>query len=954
MHGFNQGTELLKSYCSTGDADFILLQEHWLGPDSLFKITEFTQGYSCFSVSSMVSVLESGLLRGRPFGGLAILVKDENRNFCRLSFSNDRLIAVKYNDILIVDVYFPCSSRQNYKDETLELLDQLELLITNSDIKDVIIGGDFNCTLEIESWSSKLICNFMKEHNLKSCNNLSISVTGDEFTYSNEVLGHYSYLDYFIVSDNLSMKVVSLKIGCDDLNLSDHSPVCIELSNIITTSYKSTNIEKPISESCYQNRWDQADVVGYYESTRVGLEPILTDVRCKPKYFGSNLDTIRDCIDSTYNTIISVLNNAAYQHVPRVKANVLKFWWDQELSELKDKAIASNKLWMEAGKPRNGVIFDNRKSDKYKYKCLIKRKQLETRENITNDLHEALMNKDNDGFWKTWKSKFPSKKTTKYSLIDGASDPREIAEKFGNYFSNICTSETSVYDSSKNVCHERLREYIGYVEHKDKDIISVELLEEVFDCINNGKAAGLDRLTIEHIKFAHPIIVTLLKELFNLLLEYGVVPEGFRKGLAIPLPKNDTSGEFGAKLENFRCITISPVISKLFEHCMLRLFSKYLHSNDAQYGFKKKIGCSHAIYSVKQVVDYYVRGGSTVNLCTLDISKAFDKVNLFVLLGKLMDRKSPNCLINVLFDWFSHNVIIVKWLNELSSSFQVNLGIRQGGAMSPVLFAIYVDDVLVKLNSSRLGCTVKGLTVNAFMYADDLILLAASVTDLQRLIDICVDSLTTIQLSVNAKKCFCMRIGKRFRIDCNNVKIDKFPIQWSSEIRYLGVYFISGHVIKFNLDYCKKKFYRCLNSILSKTGTKVIDILLSLTHSYCIPVLLYATESMSLTITEKRRLASPFQRLYFKMFTSFDPQTIAYCQFYTGYLPMDYMIDLRFLKFLTKTANTTNVFLNLLFSLNGNASINNVCAKYQAIKKDISSVKNAMWNFFIHENKLNI
>ena len=49
-----------------------------------------------------------------------------------------------------------------------------------------------------------------------------------------------------------------------------------------------------------------------------------------------------------------------------------------------------------------------------------------------------------------------------------------------------------------------------------------------------------------------------------------------------------------------------------------------------------------------------------------------------------------------------------------------------------------------------------------------------------------------------------MRIGKRFKVDCNNVNIDNFPIQWTSEIRYLGVYFISGHVFKFNLDYCKK------------------------------------------------------------------------------------------------------------------------------------------------------
>ena len=77
--------------------------------------------------------------------------------------------------------------------------------------------------------------------------------------------------------------------------------------------------------------------------------------------------------------------------VPRIKANVLKFWWDQELSDLKLKAIASNKLWIEAGRPRCGYIFEIRKSDKYKYKCLIKQKQLESRTNITNEIVMIFM-----------------------------------------------------------------------------------------------------------------------------------------------------------------------------------------------------------------------------------------------------------------------------------------------------------------------------------------------------------------------------------------------------------------------------------------------------------------------------------------------------------------------------------------------------------------------------------
>ena len=68
---------------------------------------------------------------------------------------------------------------------------------------------------------------------------------------------------------------------------------------------------------------------------------------------------------------------------------------------------------------------------------------------------------------------------------------------------------------------------------------------------------------------------------------------------------------------------------------------------------------------------------------------------------------------------------------------------------------------------------VKGSTVNSFMYADDLIILSASVTHLQKLRNICGDELNSIQLSVNAKKCFSMRIGKRYAANCKSVVMDK-------------------------------------------------------------------------------------------------------------------------------------------------------------------------------------
>ena len=80
-------------------------------------------------------------------------------------------------------------------------------------------------------------------------------------------------------------------------------------------------------------------------------------------------------------------------------------------------------------------------------------------------------------------------------------------------------------------------------------------------------------------------------------------------------------------------------------------------------------------------------------MCTIDISKASDKVNLLILLGKLMDRNIPSRVINVLFDWFAESYITVKWMNVLSLRCEVNSGVRQGSVMSPVLFTIDVDEI---------------------------------------------------------------------------------------------------------------------------------------------------------------------------------------------------------------------------------------------------------------------
>ena len=84
---------------------------------------------------------------------------------------------------------------------------------------------------------------------------------------------------------------------------------------------------------------------------------------------------------------------------------------------------------------------------------------------------------------------------------------------------------------------------------------------------------------------------------------------------------------------------------------------------------------------------------------------------------------------------------------------------RQGGVLSPISFSVYVEDLLQKLHASNFGCSIAGLCLNSIMYADDLILLSLSVTELQHMVDLCVCELNDVHLSVNPKKFYCLRIG---------------------------------------------------------------------------------------------------------------------------------------------------------------------------------------------------
>jgi len=152
---------------------------------------------------------------------------------------------------------------------------------------------------------------------------------------------------------------------------------------------------------------------------------------------------------------------------------------------------------------------------------------------------------------------------------------------------------------------------------------------------------------------------------------------------------------------------------------------RHTETSHNQFGFKKGAGCSHAIYSmysVRNIVDGLAHAKSTVNVCALDSSKAFDKVNHHALFIKLMKRNIPIHLLKILEIMFADCLTRAKWNNVLSSIFQLNFGVRQGSVLSPALFAVYLDDPSNLFILERHKLTI--------LYADDILIIAPSITGL--------------------------------------------------------------------------------------------------------------------------------------------------------------------------------------------------------------------------------
>ena len=146
---------------------------------------------------------------------------------------------------------------------------------------------------------------------------------------------------------------------------------------------------------------------------------------------------------------------------------------------------------------------------------------------------------------------------------------------------------------------------------------------------------------------------------------------------------------------------------------LLVKLEKYLY--DYQFGFKPKHSTDLCIYTLTEVIEFYKSQSSSVYICFMDASKAFDRVNHGTLFKRRIDRGMPDVFVRLLVYWYRTQNGCVRWGTFYSEMYTVSNGVLQGGKLSPLFFNVYTDGLSDILCRTECGYTMGGRMINHYV-----------------------------------------------------------------------------------------------------------------------------------------------------------------------------------------------------------------------------------------------
>ena len=409
-------------------------------------------------------------------------------------------------------------------------------------------------------------------------------------------------------------------------------------------------------------------------------------------------------------------------------------------------------------------------------------------------------------------------------------DSKKCACIFGDYFASVFTLGVSEVDI--DMSKVRPAPDMPEIEIREEDI------KVALENIDMSKAAGPDFIPASLLKRFSSVFLPILTLIYRKSYNEGIVPKEMKSANIIPIHKSGDKTEPG----NYRPVSLTPIISKIFESVVKKFIESHVEGHQIlskyQHGFRKGHSTSSNLISFTNDLANLANDSRSISVIYTDLRKAFDSVPHDLLLRKLEHLGIAGPTHRWLKSFLSDRQQRVRVGNEYSNYINVKSGVPQGGVLSGLLFALYVNDLPAHIENAKIS-----------LYADDAKIYSEitdkkSVQNLQSDIDRMVDWCQQWRLSLNPDKCYLLQYNPRARQRQFNptYQIGNVPIQSKTEVRDLGILISEDLKYHSQVNAACKKAHKEINRIRRSFKSRSPNFITNMYKLYVRPRLEYCVE----------------------------------------------------------------------------------------------------------------